>query len=155
MTLGNDEWWTLKLDSYDVRVDLMGEKDAIEDLFRTKKVDYRMIDNNQIAIRSRLFALDIDFYLSFVFAREKITRIIISPCVSLEGKALCSRYNKIQKALISRYGFPSNRIGAIINLLDRDNSYSRWKNKGVEIEHYLVDRFGAEETIKIQLSGIV
>ena len=49
-TWGNDEWWTLKLDSYDVRVDLMGEKDAIEDLFRTKKVDYRMIDNDQIAI---------------------------------------------------------------------------------------------------------
>ena len=59
------------MDSYDVRVDLMGEKDAIEDLFRTKKVDYHMIDNNQIAIRSRLFALDIDFYLSFVFARKK------------------------------------------------------------------------------------
>lgn len=58
-------------------------------------------------------------------------------------------------SLVSRYGFPSNRIWAIINLLDRDNSYSRWKNKGVEIEHYLVDRFGAEETIKIQLSGIV
>lgn len=154
MILNNDEWQTLKLESYDISVAFMERKDTIEDLFKSKKVVYRIFDNNQIAIKSRLFALDIDFYLSFVFVCEKITQIIISPCESLEGNALYSRYNKIQKALISRYGFPSNHIWAIINLLDRDNSYSYWRNKDMEVKHYLMDRFGMEETIKIQLSGI-
>lgn len=40
MILNNDEWQTLKLESYDISVAFMERKDTIEDLFKSKKVVY-------------------------------------------------------------------------------------------------------------------
>lgn len=35
--MNNDEWQTLKLESYDISVAFMERKDTIEDLFKSKK----------------------------------------------------------------------------------------------------------------------
>ena len=43
MILNNDEWQTLKLESYDISVDFMERKDTIEDLFKSKKVVYEKL----------------------------------------------------------------------------------------------------------------
>lgn len=43
MILNNDEWQTLKLESYDISVAFMERKDTIEDLFKSKKVVYEKL----------------------------------------------------------------------------------------------------------------
>lgn len=75
----------------------------------------------------------------------------MSPDTALEGKALYSRYNEIQRALENELGHPHNRSQIIMNLLDPDNRVARWQSNGIKIEHYLLNRFGMEETINIEL----
>lgn len=41
--MNNDEWQTLKLESYDISVAFMERKDTIEDLFKSKKVVYEKL----------------------------------------------------------------------------------------------------------------
>lgn len=83
--------------------------------------------------------------------KEKLISITISPDTALEGKALDCRYRIIQKALEKELGHPKKRLRSIMNLLNPDNRSSCWQSEGVKIEHYLLNRFGMEEIISIEL----
>ena len=105
----------------------------------------------QIIVKSKLLLLDIVFYISFQFDDEKLIAITMSPDTALDGKRLFLRYKKIQKAMETSLGYPSNRLQKLIYLLAPESSSYYWINNGIKIEHYLLNRFGMEETIRINL----
>ena len=106
----------------------------------------------QVVIKSKMFSLDAIFIIAFHFSGEKLTSITISPDTAIEGKALYFRYVKIQKALENELGRPHNRSWLIMDLLNPNYRLARWQGNGFKIEHYLLDRFGMEEIIDINLN---
>ncbi|MGM9681022.1 MAG: hypothetical protein ACI3XR_05905 [Eubacteriales bacterium] len=101
--------------------------------------------------QSKLLSLDVNFYISFQFDGEKLTAISMSPDGTLEGPALNSRYNEIQKALVNKLGHPHNPLRSIMNYLDPDSRSNCWQSNGIRIEHDLQNRFGMEEIVTIEL----
>lgn len=144
-------WSCLKLDSFDVEISFSKSKKAIICFLKEKNISIDTPTEMQIVIKSKLLCLDTKFSIAFHFNGEKLTAITMSPDMALEGKALYSRYNEIQKALENELGHPHNRSRLIMNLLDPDNRLARWQSNGIKIEHYLLNRFGMEETINIEL----
>ena len=116
-----------------------------------KNIQIDMPTKSQIVVKSKLLSLDIEFFISFQFDDEKLIAIMMSPNMVLEGRSLNSCYNKIQKALENKLGYPHSYWRSIINLLDPENRLTYWKSNGIKIEHYLFNRFGMEEIISIKL----
>lgn len=144
-------WSCLKLDSFDAEIFFSKSKTAIICLLKEKNISIDTPTEMQIVIKSKLLCLDTEFSIAFHFNVEKLIAITMSPDMALEGKALYSRYNEIQKALENELGHPHNRSRLIMNLLDPDNRLARWQSNGIKIEHYLLNRFGMEEMISIEL----
>ena len=144
-------WDHLKLDSFGVETPFSKSRTEFVSFFHENNVPIDIPTKTQIVVKSKLLSLDFDFYISFQFIGEGLIAITISPCKALEGKSLDCRYNKIQKALEKEIGRPINRLRSIMNLLDPDNRLSYWHRDGIEIKHYLLNRFGMEEIIDIKL----
>lgn len=144
-------WRHLKLDSFGVEVPFSKSRNDIVDFFRENNIPIEIPTEMQIVAKSKLLSLDVDFFVSFQFSKEKLISITISPDTALEGKALDCRYRIIQKALEKELGHPKKRLRSIMNLLNPDNRSSCWQSEGVKIEHYILNRFGMEEIISIEL----
>ena len=144
-------WNGLKLDSFGIEISFSKTKKEIISFLKEKNISIDTPTEMQIVIKSTLFSLDSKFFIGFHFSGEKLIAITMSPDMALEGKALYSRYNEIQKALEKELGYPHNHSRLIMNLLDPDNLLARWQSNGIIIEHYILNRFGMEETISIEL----
>ena len=105
----------------------------------------------RLSVSSCLWSLGSAFLIVFHFRGERLTSITLSPEKALEGGALFARYEVIQKAMEAEYGRPRHPLQTILNVLDPDHPSSRWHRDGVRIEHFLLDRFGMEERIRILL----
>lgn len=146
-------WSCLKLDSFEVEISFLESQKAIISFLKEKNISIDIPTERQVVIKSKILSLDTMFFITFHFNGEKLIAIAMSPDTVLEGKALYSRYNEIQKALENELGRPHNHLQLIVNLLDPDNRMARWQRSGIKIEHYLLNRFGMEETINIELSS--
>lgn len=144
-------WSYLKLDSFGIETSFSKSRTEFISYFYENNIPIDIPTETQIVIKSKILSLDVVFFISFQFNGEKLIAITMSPNTALEGKALVCRYNKIQKALENELGHPHNRLRSIMNLLDPDNCLSYWKRDGVKIKHYLLNRFGMEEIINIEL----
>ena len=144
-------WGYLKLDSFGVEMPFSKSKTEFISYFHKNNIPIDMPSKMQIVIKSKLMSLDIDFFISFQFGGERLIAVTMSPDPALEGKTLDCRYKKIQKALENELGYPHNWLRSIVNLLDPDNRLSHWKKDGIKIKHYLLNRFGMEEIINIEL----
>lgn len=144
-------WSCLKLDSFGIEISFLKSKREIINLLKEKNISIDTPTEMQVVIKSKIFSLDVIFFIAFHFNGEKLIAITMSPDTALEGKALYSRYNIIQKALENEFGRPHNRSRRIMDLLDPNNRLARWQSNGIKIEHYLLNRFGMEETINIEL----
>lgn len=143
----------LKLDSFDVEISFSESKKEIIHSFREQNISIDTPTDVQIVVQSNMFSLDVNFLISFYFDGEKLIAIIMSPDTVLNGRALYSRYNKIQKALENQLGHPRNHLRLIMDLIDPDSRLAYWQSNGMKIEHYLVNRFGMEDIIHIELSS--
>ena len=141
----------LKLDSFGIEIPFSKSRKEFISSFNENNIPMDMPTEMQIVVISKLFSLDVVFFVSFQFNGEKLIAITMSPNIALEGKALVNRYNNIQKALENELGHPHNRWRSIMNILDADNRISFWKREGIKIKHYLLNRFGMEEIINIKL----
>lgn len=141
----------LTMESFDADVSFSMTKKEMIDFLQEKDIPFGMPTEMQIVVKSKILALDIDFYIDFQFKGEKLTALTMSPDMALEGKALHSRYNVIQKALENELGHSHNFLLTITNLLAPDSRLIRWHKNGIVIEHYLLNRFGMEEIINIEL----
>lgn len=146
---GNQQY--IILDSFGVDIPFSKTKAEITRLLQEKKALLVTSNEEQIIVKSKVLSLDIVFFVAFQFSGEKMIAITMSPDRYLEGSALYSRYKEVQKALENKFGCPHNPIRSIMNLLDPDSSLARWQNDGIKIEHYLLNRFGMEETVCIKL----
>lgn len=144
-------WGYLGLDSFGIEIPFSTSKKAIISLFQEKNIPFKAPTEMQIVVKSKILSLDIDFFINFQFNGEKLIAITMSPGVALEGKALYLRYNEIEKALQNILGHPHNYLRSIMNWLDPDSRLARWQNHGIKIEHHLLNRFGMEEIISIEL----
>ena len=144
-------WEYLMLDSFGVEMLFSKSKTEFISNLRKNNIPIDMPTKMQIVVKSKLLFLDVNFFISFHFSGERLIAITISPNEVLEGKALYCRYKNIQKALENELGHPHNWLRSIMNLLDSDNRFSYWQKDGMKIEHYLLNRFGMEESINITL----
>lgn len=144
-------WSYLKMDSFDVEISFSKSKKAIISFLKEKNISLDTPTEMQVVVKSKMLSLDVDFFIAFHFNGEKLIAITMSPDMALEGSALYSRYNEIQKALENELGHPHNRLQLIMNLLDPDSRLARWQSNGIKIEHYLLNRFEMEEIINIEL----
>ena len=144
-------WSYLKLDSFGVEAHFSKSKTEFISFFYENNIPIDTPTEMQLVVKSKLLSLDVDFFISFQFSGEQLIAITMSPNTALEGRTLDCRYNKIQKALENELGHPHNRLRSIMNLLDPDNRLSYWQRDGIEIKHYLLNRFGIEEIISIKL----
>lgn len=147
-----DMWNNLKLDSFGVEIPLSQSKSVLIDFLREKGIPLHIPTEAQVVIKSKMFSFDADFLIALHFEGEKLIDITIVPEVMLEGKAMYYRYREIQQVLERELGRPSNRLRFILDYLNPDCQLSRWQRNGMKIEHYLLNRFGMEEIISIQLS---
>ncbi len=144
-------WNHLKLDSFEIETPFSKSRTEFIAYFQDNNISVEIPTEMQIIVKSKLLSLDIVFSISFQFSGEKLITVMMSPDAVSEGKALDCRYNKIQKALVNELGHPHIQLRSIMNLLDPDNRLSYWRKDGIRIEHYLMNRFGMEEIIKIEL----
>ena len=144
-------WSYLQLNSFGVEIPFSKSKTEFIGYFHKNNIPIDIPTEMQIIVESKILSLDIYFFISFQFSKEKLIAITMSPNTTLEDKALDCRYKKIQKALENELGHPHNRLMSIMNLLDPDNRLSYWQKEGIKIEHYLLNRFGMEEIINITL----
>ena len=147
----NNMWTCLKLDTFCIEVCFSQSKKTIISLLKEKNISIYTPTEMQIVIKSKLLSLDFEFSISFHFNGEKIISITLSPYTALESRALYSRYSDIQKALEIELGPPHYRSSLVMDLLSPDNRFARWQKNEIKIEHYLLNRFGLEETINIEL----
>ena len=146
-------WECIRLDSFDATISFSTPQKHMISFLQEKNVLFEKPTEKQIVFKSKMFSLDILFYVSLRFKEDKLIAITMSPNTALEGKPLYCRYNKIQAALQNQLGFPHNSLRLIMNLLDPDNSLASWRRKEVRIKHYLLNRFGMEEIISIDLQS--
>lgn len=148
-----DMWSNLELDSFGVEIPLSQSKSGLIDFLREKGIPLHIPTEAQVVIKSKMFSFDADFLVALHFEGEKLIDITIVPEVMLEGKAMYYRYREIQQVLERELGRPGNRLRFILDFLNPDCQLSRWQRNGMKIEHYLLNRFGMEEIISIQLSS--
>ena len=147
----NRKWNFLRLDSFDIEIPFSKTRTEIIKLLREKNVVIDTSVEMQVVIKSKLLSLDIVFYIVFQFDNEKLISITMSPNEFLEGNTLHSRYKEIQTALEKEFGHSCNMVQTFLNLLDPDSCSVRWQKNGIKIEHYLLNRFGMEEIVRIKL----
>ena len=131
-------WSYLKLDSFGVETPFSKSRTEFISFFHENNIPIDTPTEMHILVMSKLFSLDIDFFVSFQFRGEKLIAVTMSPNTTSEDKTLDCRYNKIQKTLENELGYPHNRMRSIMNLLDPDNRFSYWHRDGIKIEHYLL-----------------
>lgn len=141
----------VKIDSYNIEVDIHQSKNELITFLREKNVLFDMPTESAIMIKSNLLSLDVEFYIYFHFDSERIVAITMSPDKALQEEEMFSRYEIIQKALEVKLGIPENAMRLIMRIVDPHSRFSRWNKEGICIEHYIIDRFGLEDIISIKL----
>lgn len=78
----------------------------------------------------------------------KITELSVMYRALLLGKkTVAESFNEVNYALISRFGSPDDSGGSI----EGDDAYCRWYVDNIKIAHYIFERFGAMEYLRIEL----
>lgn len=142
----------LRLDSFDVEIPFIMTKTELCCFLKNHHITFNMPSENHVLFKSKLLALNIDFYISCQFVGEKMIAVTMAPDTYLEGKGLRCRYNKIQKAMEKELGRPWNQqVLWNILILGWASVHPYWMYNGIKIEHYIEDRFGPTDTINIKL----
>lgn len=139
----------LKLDSYKTTIPLPIRKDELVELLGSNKIPYISPSEMQVNIKSTVFSLGFEFSLAFCFENDTLLYIVMSPEVALSDKAALARYKSIQSALEGCFGRPRNFLQHLTSRLDPYEQCANWQLENATIEHRLFDRFGIEDTVKI------
>ena len=144
-------WDYIKLDSFGIKIDYSKSMPDLLSFFEENKIPHDFTRKTQITTKSKLFSLDIEFFVSFEFEDERLIVIVASPCGVANNDDIKRRYNDIQKTLEKELGKPLNPLHLIINLLNPNEQLISWKKHKLKIRHFLFDRFGMEERIEIRI----
>lgn len=139
----------LMLYSHETIIPLPITKGELVELLSANKIAYNAPSGTQLLLKSAVFSLGFEFSLAFCFENDTLLYIVMSPDAALSDKAALARYKSIQSALEDCFGRPRNFLQHIASRLDPYDQHANWRLENATVEHRLFDRFGMEDTVKI------
>ena len=144
-------WSYIKLDSYNLLIPFSLTKAELMKRLQDKGILVVGTTETSFYVRSKMWSLDMAFFLSFEFDGDTLQTVTVVPDQALEGRELYARYKTVQKALERELGHPCRFGRSIMNVFDPDGRTSTWQSGGMKVEHSLQNRLSMEEIIQIKL----
>lgn len=144
-------WSYIKLDSYNLLIPFSLTKAELMKRLQDKGILVVVTTETSFYVKSKMWSLDMAFFLSFEFDGDTLQTVTVVPDQALEGRELYARYKTVQKALERELGHPCRFGRSIMNVFDPDGRTSTWQSGGIKVEHFLQNRLSMEEIIQIKL----